>query len=527
MSTAHAPRPLNVPRRFAAGTGLALLAVVLTAASPAGAVLVPGGGSPRTDCYAEFDVSGVPAPGAGSTVQCTDGDPACDGDGVCDDTCHFQVALCANQSNLAPACTPTPLGSIGARGRAKRLGLASPAGDSACGAFLDVAVPVRAKRSKKRPGVLTLRAAAASAAPRRSDRDHVRLTCLPCGTAAAVATACPANPAGADAPNQLALTVAASGTDLDNGWTGISHNFGLVGSPTVRLCLSGCDTDRKPTCAAHGETGAGSLNGATFGPPLPLLAAGIPVCAVNRYQGTPIDGTTNLATGDIDATMNLLTDVYLTTEDAICPRCTGIAVGARGVCDGGAAAGRACIVEGLVDDASGGKPYGLSSTCVPAGAAVGTLELGIPLTTATAALQGPKPCGGSGGVAVQDDRCAGGGCSSSCTGSACVARTADGECIDAKGGISQLCCDADTTRPCFPTAAGSGGRLERVGASGSPVPSWPAPAYPKTAPATLVGTFCEPATGSTTLNITTGLPGPAALVMPVTACWGTPEAACR
>ena len=81
--------------------------------------------------------------------------------------------------------------------------------------------------------------------------------------------------------------------------------------------------------------------------------------------------------------------------------------------------------------------------------------------------------------------------------------TPKGNCIDAKGGISQLCCSNTTTTPCFPTKGG--GSIARTG-------------YPGTDGQTLVNaaTFCIAHTNSTLINMTTGLPGPGALLLPAT-----------
>jgi hypothetical protein len=81
--------------------------------------LVPGGGSARTDCRAEWEVvnPGNTPPlvhGLLSTTQtCADGDPLCDGDAAADNNCHFRVAVCLNQTdpNL-PACTPNDTASV-------------------------------------------------------------------------------------------------------------------------------------------------------------------------------------------------------------------------------------------------------------------------------------------------------------------------------------------------------------------------------------------------------------------------------
>jgi hypothetical protein len=77
----------------------------------------------------------------------------------------------------------------------------------------------------------------------------------------------------------------------------------------------------------------------------------------------------------------------------------------------------------------------------------------------------------------------------------------DGQCIDAKGGIAQLCCSNQTSTPCFPTKGG--GSITRVGT-------------PATPGGTLVAaaTFCIGSTDSTLINVTTGLPGPGALLLP-------------
>ena len=66
------------------------------------------------------------------------------------------------------------------------------------------------------------------------------------------------------------------------------------------------------------------------------------------------------------------------------------------------------------------------------------------------------------------------------------------------------------------------GRLEEQGvkiASASSfyeTPAWPDPTYPKQGAATLVAAFCEGATGTSAVDIATGLPGPGTLVLPLT-----------
>ena len=319
---------------------------------------------------------------------------------------------------------------------------------------------------------------------------------------------CAANPNGG--PRELALTVAQVGTDLDNGWTGIAHNFPVVFGAVLRICLTGCDTTANPSCAED-ESATNAVNGATFGPPVPLFAAGIPVCIVSRYTTPKITAATaDIQSGEVSATANLLTDVFVTSATQLCPRCSGSALGQPGTCDSGQRAGQACRTEGMVTIS--GTTYSLSSNCTPTPPPAGTLTITLSLTTGTSTLSGPKPCG-----AAKDDNCGGGACSARCTGAACVATSSGGECIDAKGGVSQLCCSNQTDRPCFPTAGG--GQIVRTGTPGPPVPRWPDPTYPKSGDTALVATFCEPATGTGTVDLTTGLPGPGALILPGTTAW--------
>jgi len=62
---------------------------------------VTAGGSGKTDCLAEFD--GVPS----ARVRCTDGDPACDSDGVVNGACRFAVTTCLNVTDARlPRCQP-------------------------------------------------------------------------------------------------------------------------------------------------------------------------------------------------------------------------------------------------------------------------------------------------------------------------------------------------------------------------------------------------------------------------------------
>jgi hypothetical protein len=51
------------------------------------------------------------------------------------------------------------------------------------------------------------------------------------------------------------------------------------------------------------------------------------------------------------------------------------------------------------------------------------------------------------------------------------------------------------------------------------MPPFPDPTYPKTGNLTLVATYCEGTAGSSVVDVVTGLPGPGALVLPMSATW--------
>src|SRR5437773_4040188 len=85
---------------------------LMTMASAWAGTTVPGGGQAKSDCYVVLDASGSGAFTAPSTVTCTDGDPSCDQDGACNDSCTFRVRLCVNQPGLPACVAPLSLDSV-------------------------------------------------------------------------------------------------------------------------------------------------------------------------------------------------------------------------------------------------------------------------------------------------------------------------------------------------------------------------------------------------------------------------------
>jgi hypothetical protein len=461
----------------------------------------------RSDCYIEEDVTGA----YGSRIViCNEGADPCDTDGVPNDVCVFNVALCPNQTNV-PGCTPSgPLTRLRVRSIPKGTTLVRPTDLSAavCGPPTNVVVPMRVTRKgRKIPGKIKLIVTATSSGKPKKDRDEVTLICEPHPPC----EVCCQNPDGG--PDELELSTLASGSDLDIGWGGGSHDFIFAPHSGLNLCLSGCNADTNPICDAAAPIGEGSLNGTTFGPPLPLIAQDVPVCVVNRYHGD-ISGKVNVQTGEVPTenplVIELSSDVHLTLPDHVCPRCMGNASpehGGPGTCDGGANRGRACTIDSVltIGGAEGDPVYPLSKDCPPdSGQLAGTFDLKLALTTGTSMTAGHCP------GQAQDDACHGSGCGAQCTGSACATTTPDGQCVDAKGGISQVCCNDSTDTPCFPDP------IVRTGTASPPVPAWPDPTYPKTSTTgALVATLCVGATNAGAVDMATGLPGPGAIILPV------------
>jgi hypothetical protein len=488
-----------------------LLLLLTTAAS---AALVTGR---HTSCAAAWDTGTAAV--SGTHLDCTDGDPLCDIDGAMNKSCRIAINVCVDTPTAS--CTPQPLTKLTFTPGTKRklVGFVPPiVGGQNCGTAGSAIVTVRSKKHGK-----VLKPSRAARLLMRGKPGHFKSTllvrCIP-NPGGTTTTTIPTNcPPG---QKELVLTVPledrahpelGNGSDLDNGWTGTSHNFPVIGGSSLHYCLTGCDGTTTFACQGSGSTGPGTANGPTFGAPLPLLAANVPVCVVNEFVDPTLTGTYNLQTGDAGSAaspnlVHLTSQVYLRTTftGEVCPKCQGPnvhGINDTGTCSSTATnAGANCTVNGEITVAGKGL-YELSSDCTPQGDSPPTaLDIKLPFTTGEATpIVGPVPCPDSDGPQTQDDSCGAGSCTATCTGAACVATDPAGNCIDAKGGISQLCCSNNTATPCFPTKGG--GSITRTGHPGTPGNTLVSAAL-----------FCVPRTTSTLINITTGLPGPGSLLLP-------------
>jgi hypothetical protein len=88
---------------WAHSAGAGALLVSLLVPTAALALVIGGGGSKRTDCLAVLDAPANDPITKPRKIRCTDGDAACDADGVVNGVCLFPVAVCAN-STFSPDC---------------------------------------------------------------------------------------------------------------------------------------------------------------------------------------------------------------------------------------------------------------------------------------------------------------------------------------------------------------------------------------------------------------------------------------
>ena len=313
----------------------------------------------------------------------------------------------------------------------------------------------------------------------------------------------------------LSVTITSlPGSDLDTGWTGISHNSVATheNKVTTNLNCSG------PDCTVDGA----NLVNQAFGGPLPLSAGGVSTCILNTFREA-VTGTYNCDSGCSTSSVKIISKVFLVQEASKpCPPCVGDPTPNDGVkggtCDGGTTPGAACDVNGISDlfNAAGQDFGATSNDCLPTGSSVGELNIDLdPLTTGTISidanvncLSGAFPAGSCfcpsqvqpnscipDGVCPASGVCETGPIDGVCQGQTfrqCRSGTGTEDCEDIFTGAGSC---IDQPRPCFGT------NISRTGQCG-------------TQQGTLVSFFCIPQTRAAAINTTAGLPGPGAVSLP-------------
>jgi len=355
------------------------------------------------------------------------------------------------------------------------------------------------------------------------------------------------------------------GADLDTGWSGQSHDFGVQVGSTIAGVIGACDGVTDFDCTFFANVGSAcSADGSiscvdstqcpvgqtcaiqTYGPPLPLSSGGVPVCIVNRFSGD-VTGTYNLSTGASAITVPLNSLVYLGTDvNQPCPVCNcttpPCAIGETGTCNDNPT--RSCTVQGT-------GPLGATSNDCPPNPASNVSGSGLnlafaPAKTDTVSFASNRLCVGSGHTGEScwcdqqpqasacADACDGGSvdgqpCSSNgdCGGGVCKplcrpieGQTRPGQGVQAHGeaecvagpfdqscsAAPQVSCTSDAACIGLGTCVTSTRRcfldpIERIGTPGTTTNEFGA-------------TFCIPATTSPAVNNVAGLPGPGAILFP-------------
>jgi len=163
---------------------------------------VSGGGSPKTDCYGEWGVTG--ATGTKPTVKCKHGAATCDDGGAGTSGCSVPMRLCFDDA-AAPQykgkCTASPVTAFALNGKQKnatdqqnaqnilnavgglagtiagnKVTFASPITTKQCSGPFDLVVPLVKKGAKTKPGSRTFKTAITAG---KVDKDTLKIICTP------------------------------------------------------------------------------------------------------------------------------------------------------------------------------------------------------------------------------------------------------------------------------------------------------------------------------------------------------------
>jgi hypothetical protein len=351
-----------------------------------------------------------------------------------------------------------------------------------------------------------------------------------------------ATPAQRTCPARVELHVDGAGTELDLGSTGIAHDVpfheGIVlpltaaCDPTTVDCARciltpapilqderprrRCASDVRATCSVDADCTSGPCID-LLGPPFGVTTGGVASCTRNWLVAVG-PGTFDPSSGATVLPLALRWTFFAALDVGMpCPRCSGPALGAAGICEGGPHDGASCVVDGT-DPLFGNTSYDCSP---PSGAEMGSFELVMALTTGTSTLEPLHACTAFGGRACY---CAEQLIANACDDGVCSAAGPDTDWLCLAGPMDGLCarepfrgCRTDTDCPmtgdrcafqpreCLGDANLSTGASAPLRRTGTAHPERPS----------LVATFCVPAASNSGPNQGLGLPGPATLRLPV------------
>src|SRR5262245_35882212 len=168
--------------RWLAGVGALAAAALL--ASAGSTTVIPGGGPTKSDCYVVLNVGGTRPLKSAKALECTDGDPGCDTDGLCNNVCALQVQLCINQPGVGNCVAPSGLQKLKFKSHPATFTVNTPSSllGHQCNDPVAVHLPVKvSKKGKKSAGVLEVTgfAKAVQGTKPLKDSDTYILKCLP------------------------------------------------------------------------------------------------------------------------------------------------------------------------------------------------------------------------------------------------------------------------------------------------------------------------------------------------------------
>jgi len=353
----------------------------------------------------------------------------------------------------------------------------------------------------------------------------------------------PTAPPQIPCPEQVTYIVQGDESDVDVGWTGIyfDQQVGTGGALTFAVdCpgefLGGCgecpisgpitsttvvDNQRcanasEVTCTSDADC-PGSTCGFFFGAPVPVSGGGIPICVTNLITND-VTGTIipEIGSGfsDLDIDLSIYNGLAV---DQPCPICDGDGFDTPGVCVGGPRDGEACTVHGTT------TLFGDTSFDCPPNptAIIGVTAVPLDLTTGASSIEPTADCQAVAGACYcagqeRPNACLDGSCTADAEGAGtCLAGPVDQRCATEpfRGCLNDDDCAASdacgsSTRECSGATDASGSTVGPLTRTGEPSTSLPLQ----------VSTFCVDATSSPAVNATSGLPGPAGVVLPTEIC---------
>jgi hypothetical protein len=342
------------------GIGLRLTGALLLAAfaapHTAGAYYAGGGkdAAKGNDCligYNNVDPSQVILDGKKSVVVCTDCDPSCDLDGVTtpNGSCTIATGVCINQSGVEGCTPPSALDKASAKGKIKGVkGSASKVvidvsqllTGSACGALVDVLIPLKETKKSTKDGKATIKLAASvkknksEGLKARKDKDKLIYVCQPL-------------PEGGSCPVPTTTTSSSTSTTVETSTT--STSVAPTTSTSVPSTTSTTFTSTtSTTVATTTSTSVPSTTSTTVATTTSTSVPSTTSTTVVSTTSTTVDTTTTTTTIPPSTTSTTTTTVTTTSTTTSLPPATVLSFRtgpAGGVCGAAKSGGSGGVVR--------------------------------------------------------------------------------------------------------------------------------------------------------------------------------------